>query len=217
MKVNASKTQLLCIHSNANSVITSYIRDGNMEINSSDSLKILGFHFGTDPNAVLHVTKTIDKMYSKLWTLRFLKKAGMKRENLVGIYKDVIRPSAEYSSVVYNSLIPEYLSHKLESVQKQAIKNFYGWDVDKSLIENETISSLKQRRDEATLKFALKAAKSSRFSYWFRETPSTEREVRLSTRNKYIEKACRTERGRNNPLNVITRLLNDHHRENIGI
>ena len=50
MKVNASKTQLLCIHSNANSIITSYIRDGNMEINSSDSLKILGFHFGTDPN-----------------------------------------------------------------------------------------------------------------------------------------------------------------------
>ena len=109
------------------------------------------------------------------------------------------------NTVLYNSLIPEYLPQKLESVQKQALQIIYGWNVDyNGLIENDIIHSLKQRRTEATLKFAIKASTSERFKYWFSETPSTDRTVRPATRNKFIELTCRTERGRNHPLNVIT-------------
>ena len=152
------------------------------------------------------------------WTLRFLKKSGMSKPELLGIYKNVLRPSAEYSSVIYNSLIPDYVSNKLESVQRQALKIIYGWDYDlKKLFEQGAIETLKERREAATLRFALASSKSERFSNkWYKQTPLTEREVRSSTRNKYVEPACRTERGRNNPITVMARRLNEEYRANLA-
>ena len=219
MKVNAQKTQMLCIHDNNNNVIDSYIRtdcrNNDANIRSSGTLKILGFNFSTEPNANFHVTGVIDKLYSKLWTLRFLKKSGLDPARLLEVYENVIRPSAEYSSVIYNSLIPEYLSDCLESVQKQAAKIIFGWNIDYGrLIESGKIETLKCRRDKATLNFALRAEQSPRFgAKWFHESPAADREVRPSTRSKYLEKRCRTERSKNNPVNVLTRVLNEHYRK----
>ena len=153
----------------------------------------------------------IDKLYGKLWTLRFLKKSGMTQGDLLQVYCSVLRPSAEYSSIIYNSLIPEYVSEKLEAVQRQAMKIIYGWDLDyDELLANNVITTLKCRREEASLKFAIKAANSPRFgSKWFTENP-VERTARSTTRKHYVEERCRTERGRNNPLQYMTRMLNEH-------
>ena len=124
MKVNAAKTQMLCINPSINNDIKSYIRanETSEEIVSGDSLKILGFNFNSEPSAVFHVTGIIEKFYGKLWMLRFLKKSGFKPDQLLKVYKEVLRTSVEYNSVVYHSLVPKYISDKLESVQKQAIK-----------------------------------------------------------------------------------------------
>ena len=60
------------------------------------------------------------------------------------------------------------------------------------------------------LKFALKASKSERFGpKWFKRAPQTERSVRPTTRRTFLERQCRTERSRNNPLEAMTRLLNE--------
>ena len=116
--------------------------------------------------------------------------------------------------MVYHSLIPEYISDRLEAVQKQAMKIIYGFGVDYTqLLANNTVATLKKRREESVLRFALKASASERFGKaWFKETPASDREVRHRTRNKYIEKAIRTERGKNNPLQYMTRVLNEHNR-----
>ena len=140
----------------------------------------------------------------------------MGQNELVKIYETVLRPSAEYSSIIYGPLIPEYISTKLESVQRQAYKIIHGWDVDyEGLVAGGTVETLKKRRAEATLRFAIKTAASPRFGpTWYKENVVVNREVRATTRNKYVEQKCRTERGRNNPLNVLTRVLNEHHRSN---
>ena len=211
MRVNERKTQMLCIHANHNNIISSYINADNGKIESTDYLRILGFDFNNEPNAIFHVLGVIDKLYGKLWTLRFLKKSGMSQNNLLQIYCSVLRPSAEYSSIIYNSLIPEYVSAKLEAVQRQAMKIIYGWDINyDELISNNVISTLKSRREDASLKFAFKASKSPRFGpVWFTENP-VERSARCTTRKHYIEENCRTERGRNNPIQYMTRMLNEH-------
>ena len=49
------------------------------------------------PDASRHVCGVIEKMYSRLWTLRFLKKSGMGKDELLKVYKTIIRPGAEYS------------------------------------------------------------------------------------------------------------------------
>ena len=153
-------------------------------------------------------------MYGKLWVLHFLKKSGMDEAGLLKVYETVLRPSAEYSSIIYGCLIPEYISNRLELIQKQAAKIIFGYNtVYEQLLEDGKIETLKQRRSEATPRFALKAAGSVRFGpQWFTETSNSNREVRPSTRQKYIERRSRTERGKNNPINVMTRMLNEHHR-----
>ena len=190
MRVNPKKTQLLCVHANHNNEVKSHIRTSSgTNIESTSSLKILGFHFSKEPNAVLHVTKVIERFYSKLWTLRFLRKSGMSRDNLLKIYKNVLRPSVEYSNIIYHSLIPEYISDKLESVQKQAIKIIFGWDCNYSeLLDNGTIETLKSRRVNAIGRFANKVSVSPRFGpNWFKCVDAGNRQVRQSTRNLYIE------------------------------
>ena len=136
----------------------------------------------------------------------------MAQADLLDIYKSVLRPSAKYSSVIYHSLIPDYISNKLESVQRQALKIIFGWDTNlDQLYDNGTIETLANRREKNALSFALKAAASPRFGpSWFSETASDMRTARPTTRKKYKEKFCRTERGRRNPLNYFTRILNEH-------
>ena len=95
------------------------------------------------------------------------------------------------------------------------MKVIFGWGVNyETLIESGKVQSLREKREESALKFALKAVQSPRFGNdWFKETPTGPREVRPNTRNKYIEMQCRTERGKNNPIQYLTRRLNEHYKE----
>ena len=124
----------------------------------------------------------------------------------------MIRSSVEYASIVYHSLIPQYISEKLESVQRQAIKIIYGFNSDyNTLVQDGIIEPLADRREKNILKFALKVSNSDRFGpIWFRKNPNISRELRPGIRQTFIEQFCRTERGRNNPLNYLTRVLNEH-------
>ena len=74
------------------------------------------------------------------------------------IYQTVILPSVEYSSVIYGCMIPDYISNKLESVQKQqALKIIFGWTVNyENLISNGTIQTLKECRKRSGIKICTK-------------------------------------------------------------
>ena len=63
MRVNNKKTQVLCIHSDKSSQITSYINAEDGAIESGNELKILGFYFSSEPNAIKHAMVTIEKFY----------------------------------------------------------------------------------------------------------------------------------------------------------
>ena len=210
MRVNSKKTQMLCVHASKFNEVSTYIRTREDNILSTDTLKILGFNFGTSPDATKHVSGVIDKLFSRLWSLRFLKKSGRGKDELLRVYKSIIRPGAEYSSIVYHSLIPNYISERLESLQRQAIKIIFGYDVDyNTLIDNGTIETLRSRREKDILSFALKNCNSPRFGKWFPLT-NAPRDARCTTRRIYAEKQCRTERTKINPIQVMIRMLNKH-------
>ena len=117
--------------------------------------------------------------------------------------------------MIYHSLIPEYLSEGLERVQRMALRIIYGGRVDiAELFDQGIIEPLKGRREALCLKFALKAEQNPRFSQkWFRPTPTTSMQLRDGTRRKYVEPIARTERFRNNPVNNLIRILNEHYSE----
>ena len=183
-------------------------------IKSTPSLKILGFNFDKNPNASFHVEKTVEKFYSRLWTLRFLKRSGLDSDKLLALYYSVVRSAVEYSSVVYHTMIPATLSNKLESIQRQALRIIYGWYKNiTEIMAVKNIETLEERREKALLQFALKNEYSERFGKrWFTPSQQTTMSVRDSTREKYKVPFCRTERMTNNPVIKMTKSLNEHYR-----
>ena len=157
-------------------------------------MKILGFTFDNRPNANGHVERLIEKFYSKLWTLRFLKRSGVTRDKLLEIYKSVLRSTVEYCATVYHSMIPDVLSNKLEKIQKQALSIIYGWNTDiETLMEGKGIETLWERREKAVLSFALKNEERGRYGKrWFNLNEETDRSVRSTTRRKYKMPKYRT-------------------------
>ena len=105
MKVNGNKTQMLCIHPCIHNHVEIHIEHESIRINSTKDMKIIGFNFDKNPKATYHVKKTIEKFYSHLWTLRFLKRGGLGEHKLLELYNSVIRSAVEYSSVVYHSIV----------------------------------------------------------------------------------------------------------------
>ena len=134
----------------------------------------------------------------------------MPGDELLGIYKVIVRAALEYCSVVYHSMIPEYMADRLERMQMQAMKIIYGRNVDYGeMVAMGRIETLESRRIAACLKFAEKAAATTRFGQkWFRKNVA-DRDTRSSTRRIYAEKFYRTERGRSNPVQYMVRLLNE--------
>ena len=213
MQVNAEKTQMLCIHPCVHNQVSTHIVDNGMKIVSGSNMKILGFTFDSRPNANCHVEKLIERFYSRLWTLRFLKRSGLKQDALLSIYNSVLRSAVEYCSTVYHSMITTGLSEKLERIQRQALKIIYGWDEDVGrVMEVKNIETLEKRREKNILNFALKNEEKERFGKkWFSKSVVTQREVREGTRSRYRMPVCRRERMKNNPVTYMTKMLNEHY------
>ena len=127
MKINAVKTQMICLNVAKHSVINSFINvDSTTQIKGGEALKMLGFMFGRRPNAESHVTLTQKKYYSKIWTVRHLLKLGASPDMLVRVYACFIRPIIEYGNVAYGCLLTEESEKSIENLQKYALKTIYG-------------------------------------------------------------------------------------------
>ena len=211
MRVNSEKTQLLCITGNTVNSVQSYIRtsDGK-EITSGTELKILGFWFGPNPNVNVHVSKLKDKFRSRLWSLRHLKRSGMQSVDLLFVYLTIIRPVLDFAVPAYHPLLSATETANLESLQKRALKIVF--DARFSYRESlalANISTLKDRREELTRKFAYSSLKNTRYTDgWFPQKPTRHYETRKQ--RPYLEKKPRTERFKKNPLTFMRKLLNDN-------
>ena len=74
MKINPHKTQMVCMSASTEFEVSSYIRIGEEVVESGDTLKIVGFHFGKHPNINLHFENMKKKFYARVWAIRNLKK-----------------------------------------------------------------------------------------------------------------------------------------------
>ena len=210
MVVNDEKTQLICIQSRRSNV-SSYIRTGEKkEIieRSSNSLKILGFTFGSTPDASTNTDIMIRKFSSRLWALRFLKRAGLTQADLIFLYKSILRPSIEFAAVVYHSLLTKTQSQNIERMQMRAMKVIFGDLVSyNTVIESGAVEPLYVRRESSFKKFAIKTSKHERFAAkWLERNDMPDMELRR--REKYLIPRYRTERANKSPIIQIRRVLN---------
>jgi DNA polymerase III delta prime subunit len=168
-KVNVGKTQMIAILNALTFKPRAYIIDagGRKIASENDSMKILGFHFGTQPNVSLHVSEMVKKARRRFWVIRHLKRHGLSEEELTQVYCSILRSVLEYCSVVYGPMLTNDQSETIERVQSQALKCIFGFEKSyREILEKTNLETLSQRRENAILKFAKKCIE-GRFSHWF--------------------------------------------------
>ena len=209
MRVNAAKTQMLCISGNPSFNVQSYIRTGNEEIRSTEELKILGFWFGTRPNVSVHVEKLLKKFRSRLWALRHLKKSGMNTSDLLFVFTTVLRPILDFAAPTYHPLLSVGQSNDIEKLQKKALRVVYGPEIKyEEALAVANITSLQERRETLTMNFAVSTEKNPRYQDgWFPKKPNQAYPIRKP--RPYMETKPSTERMKKNPINYMRKMLND--------
>ena len=155
MVVNASKTSMLCISDAMSFRAEGHIfgEDGTRVTSvGTQKIKVLGFHFGTKPN--------VDEHVKSLRILYHLKHHCFNTEELVKVYKTVIRPVFDFCAVVYHPLLTDEQDQLLERLQRQALKVIYETNLTYTEMRGKAaISTRRQRRIELSDKFAEKCLK----------------------------------------------------------
>ena len=208
MRVNASKTNMICISDSLNTKNEAFIYDKEgVKICSNDNLKVLGWHFSSKPTVSAHLEVVKRRFRERYWTLRHLKHNGFDNEDLVKVYVAVIRPVAEYMLEIFHSMMNDSQDECLERLQTHALKCIFGPGLSgRRMRDLAGLPTLRERRITQCDKFASKCAASPRFEHWF-----PVREVRgRATRNqeKYVEQYARCKRLFDTPLYYMRRRLN---------
>ena len=206
MKINTSKTKMMCVNVAKNSVVNTYINIEGTTIEGGDEIKILGYKMGRELNASKQVSFIEKKFYSRLWTLRNLKKASFSETDLVKVYESYIRPVIEYCSVVYHPLLTYDMKKRLENLQLRALKTIYGNATPVSSIRKKTdLKPLADRRETAVRNFAVKTSTAPRFEKWYPKNNKRQ----LRNPETYSIHKSRYDRLKDGHLNAFRRILNE--------
>ena len=88
------------------------------------SYKLLGVIINENLKWNCHVDYITSKASKKLYTVRLLRRDGVEEQDMSKVFRKSGRPILEYALQVWQD-IPDYLSDRLESVQKGALKIIY--------------------------------------------------------------------------------------------
>ena len=207
MKVNPSKTQLLCLSSSNSCEVSSFVEHGGSRIGNVASMTLLGFGFDGRPSVHALVDLIRRKFNSRAWMIRHLKMSGVPDNDIVKVFCSVIRPVIEYVSSVYHPMLSLALSEEIESMQRRVLKIIFGFRTSyKTALEYAEIGTLANRRSASFEKFARNTAANERFRHWF---PTLDRpRYNLRTKLIYEEFHANTQRLYQSPLYAMRRLLN---------
>ena len=125
---------------------------GNNTVECVTTYKLLGIIISNDLKWNEHIDYISKKASKRLYSLRILKKVGVSREGILKVYLTTIRPFLEYGVQVWQD-IPEFLSNKLESIQKRALRIIYPCHSYLDALNITNLSSLKERRTQLCRKY----------------------------------------------------------------
>ena len=207
MEINCSKTKLLCMSPNNGCRTVAKILTPDGAVDSVDTLKLVGFVFGSKPTAAAHVDHLQEKFRIKVWLLFHLKEAGIKEDRLFKLYCVYIKLILEYCSPVYHSLLTAGQAETLERLQRHAARVCYGNNNIRDVMQAKGIETLEERRLSRVDRFIQKTVADVRFGpLWYPKRPDDGHGLR--ERRNFLEDSIRTSRSFNNPRNYLVRRAN---------
>ena len=161
-----------------------------------------------------------DKVSQKFYILSKLKKFGLEVDELVVVWKTILRPLTEYAAPLWHSGLTEKDSQNLESLQKKVLGIILGVKyVDnkrlyklgnktfsyEQALEKLDLTLLVNRREGLTDKLALKSVKNDRHNI-FQPKVKT---VNTRTKSIVFENHYKTKRSYRAAVPYMTRILNN--------
>ena len=149
--------------------------------------------------------------YRRIWAISRLKSIGVSNANIIHFFIMKIRSVLESSCPVFFSMMTEADRAEVEKPQKILVKILLGQrytTYTEGLAELGLIS-IRERMVTLCLKWAMKTAEDTKFSYLFPRNISSD-DHDLREREAFSVPFCHTERYRNSPLVYMKRLLNAH-------
>ena len=210
MKTNVKKTQLLVISPpNGYCTLAVMKQEGGDDLTSIETLKLVGFTFGSRPGATAHLDVIRDRFRRRVWMLYNLKDAGLTGRVLYRLYCCYLRSIIEYCSVVYHPMLTQEQEGDLERLHKLAIKICFGFDKSSEVpMEEQNIESLAARRRRRFDVFLRRAMSNPRFGHrWFPPREGTRTGLRRTRMVR--ESRALTRRRFHSPLESLRRRANE--------
>lgn len=157
IKINAQKCKPI-LFTRRRKTTNLKIEVNDISLNWNETVKYLGIRFDSKLTWSCHVQQTLDKLEAKFGILSpFLnRRSKMNFTNKILLYKQVIRPTALYGSVVWGTVALSHL-RLLETSQNKMLRNMSNspWYVRNQKIRDDfkidTISHEIQKRNKSTL------------------------------------------------------------------
>ena len=214
MKINGSKTKTMIFNFTKNHKFTTRLEMNGEQLEVIDSTRLLGTIISNNLSWDENVSAIVRKSNARLELLRKLAPFGVPDEDMKIIYILFIRSLLEQSAPVWHSSLTQENSDDLERIQKSALKiilqqRYKNYSDAMKLLELDT---LKQRREQLCLSFALKCLKHPKFKKMF---PENQKEHEMNTRDKekYKVQFALTKRLQNSPIIYMQKLLNQNEKE----
>ena len=112
--------------------------------------KILAVNISSDLKWNHHISEVVKKARKRLFCRSQLKRAGLGPNELVQFYWTCIRPITEYACPLFHDGLPVYLSHKLEAVQKRAMRIIFPCFMYDEALVKASLVTLSDRRQALT-------------------------------------------------------------------
>ena len=186
-----------------------------------DTIKLLGVYLTNDLKWSVNTANICKKVNQRLYLVRKLKQFGLQKDELITAWRSIVRPVTEYAIPFWHSGLTETDCNKIELLQKKALgiilgcvyidfKRYYSFDDDilsyEQALQKLSLTTLNERREVLTIKFAIDTARNKRHNDFFIKQPTQS----ITTRNMFVieEPFCKNDRYYKSSLPYMSRKLN---------
>ena len=175
--------------------------------------KLLGYWLTKEMQTDHHVEYMLEICYKRLWAIIKLKKEGISNGDILHFFYMKIRSVLESNCPVFHSMLTQEHSDDIERVQKIVLRviledKYKSYEQACSFLE---VTTLKQRRIDLCLKFALKILQNEKFSDFFKPNNNFNN---IREQEKFHVPFAHTSRYQKSPKVFLTNLLNEHSKLN---
>ena len=183
----------------------------NINVQLVNEMKILGPIVTNNLSWNQNTHEFIKKVNKRLMSLKKIQSFGANTQEMVHVWTVYCNWVLEQSAVVWSSSLTEENCTDLERTQKSFTKlilkkNYTTYE--ESLIKLN-LTTLKQRRQDLTLRFAQNCLKSEKFKTLFPENDT--HQIKTRHNEKFKIPFLNTNRAKNSGLTEMKRQLNEHH------